>query len=177
MTSYLQYTTQTLVFIWVIGKNAGKWGKDTPRVSVLFHYSYNACFIQGILKTCFFIRTRPTSYRGLSRNTKGKNMYWTLHERSVCNPSWQFHDFIPIRQPNCPSGRQSKFPVGSDWIFFLLRIGEDSNVLCSLWTNRRQSLIFPFILLLSCVKTGSKCKMLVGFDIPIHYLSLYMVQW
>ena len=74
----------------------------------------------------------------------------------------KFHHLIPFRQPKCSTGGQRKFKVAWwNWKKNILWIGEDSNVLCVLWTNRKQGMIFPFILLLSFVKTRSKCKMLV----------------
>jgi len=38
-------------------------------------------------------------------------MYWTLNEGSMCNPSWPFHNFIPIREPKCPSGGKANFQL------------------------------------------------------------------
>ena len=124
----------------------------------------------------FFIHTRSTSSRGFSRNTKRKHMYWTLHEGSMCNPSWQFQNFIPIRQPKCLSG--SKTNVQLDLIeFLLLRIEEQC--LCVHYGQIEDKVWFC---LLSCSshawKPGQNVKCwFVGFNIPIHYLSFYMVQW
>ena len=89
----------------------------------VFLYSYETCLIQGVHNDCSLIRARTTSYSGFSRNAKRKHMYCNLQEWSICNPSGQFHYFIPIRLPKCPLGDKAIFRWTKLKIFL---IGQDT---------------------------------------------------
>ena len=113
---------------------------ETAAFEDLFLYSYDTYFIQGFLK----------------KHEEKPHMYWTLHGGSMCNPSWQFHNFIPIWQQKCPSGDKANFQF--DLVEKkILRIREDSNVF--LLTMDKSKTQFDFVFYLIPLMRENRVKM------------------
>ena len=122
---------------------------------------------------------RDLLHTGVSQETRKKtHMYWTLHGGSMCNPSWLFHNFIPIRQPKCPSGDKANFQL--DLIEKKDITDQRGQQRFSPHYGQIEDTVWFCLLSYSSHAWKPGQNVICGFvcfDIPIHYLSIYMVEW